>query len=268
MATIERVDLGAGVELTVAVTGERPRAVLLPSANRSAADFDDLARALAAAGYDSVAVNPRGVAGSVGPTDDLTMEDLAGDVAGVVAHFVGGPAHVVGHALGNTIARATATYRPEAVRSLVLLACGGHDLGRHPPGPDVMAAFGRCHDEALDAAERLVALGVVFFAEGNDPSPWLEGWWPGGQAISAALGRSDWREWWRGGGAPVLVFQPTEDVMAPVSVGRELAAELAQRARYVEVPHCGHAILPERPDVVERVVLSFFEEIDRTLGAR
>jgi len=268
MSNVQTVELGPEVELTVAVTraatGARPRVVLLPSANRSAADFEALARALAQAGYGSVAVNPRGVAGSTGPTEGLTMEDLAGDVAGVVAQLVDGPAHVVGHALGNTIARATATYRPEVVRSLALLACGGHDLGRHPPAPEVMAAFGRCHDPDLDPAERLTALQTVFFAAGNDPSEWLDGWWPGGQAVSAALGRSDWREWWRGGDRPVLIFQPTEDAMAPVAVGRELAAELAQRARYVEVPHCGHAILPERPEVVERVVVSFLAEVDAT----
>ena len=262
MSSVRTVELGSDVELTVAVTGARPRVVLLPSANRSAADFEGLARRLAAAGYDSVAVNPRGVAGSTGPTESLTMEDLAGDVAGVVAQLVDGPAHVVGHALGNTIARATATYRPEAVRSLALLACGGHDLGRHPPAPQVMAAFGRCHDDGLDRAERLTALQTVFFAPGNDPSGWLDGWWPGGQAASAALGRSDWREWWRGGDGPVLIFQPAEDAMAPVAVGRELAAEMAHRARYVEVAHCGHAILPERPDVVEQVVLSFLGEVD------
>ncbi len=267
MTRLETVVAGPDVRLEVAVEGERPTVVLLPSAQRGAADFARLARDLAAEGWSSVAVNPRGVAGSTGPTAELTMEDLAGDVAAVVDQLVGGPAHVVGHALGNALARATATYRPEAVRSVALLACGGHDLAGLAPGPEVMEAFGRGHDPALSEAERRAALSLVFFAAGNDPGVWLDGWWPSGAAISAALTRGDWREWWLAGETvPVLVAQPAEDAMAPVAVGRQLAEALGPRATYVELAGCGHAVLPERPAEVASVVTGFLRAVEQRPG--
>jgi pimeloyl-ACP methyl ester carboxylesterase len=268
MPETELVLLGGGVSIEVLVTGTAPEVVLLPSANRSASDFARLSSDLAAAGLDSLAVNPRGVAGSTGPTDELSMRDLADDVAGVIDRLVGRPMHVVGHALGNTIARATATFRPSTVRSVALLACGGHDLGRRQPPPEVMVAFARCHRADLSTPERLAALGTAFFAEGNDPAPWLEGWYPGGQAVAEALGRSEWREWYLAGSAPVLIVQPTEDQLAPIEVGQELAAALGDRVDYVEVAHCGHAILPEQPTMVAEQVVAFLRQQGLTTGTR
>jgi pimeloyl-ACP methyl ester carboxylesterase len=124
-----------------------------------------------------------------------------------------------------------------------------------------MAAFERCWDEDLGEAERRAALQTVFFAAGNDPRPWLDGWWPEGRAIGEAMRRSDWREWWRGGDAPVLILQPVEDAMGPLEVGRELALELGRRARYVELTHCGHAILPERPEEVAAILVDFLRDV-------
>jgi pimeloyl-ACP methyl ester carboxylesterase len=261
MTTIETVGLAEGVRLEVRVHGAEPGLVLLPSANRSAEDFDHLAALLLESGHASVAVNPRGVAGSTGPLEGLTLRDLADDVAGVAERLTGGPVHVVGHALGNTIARATATYRPASVRSLALLACGGHDLERHQPSPPVMAAFAKCFDETQSEAERLAAMQTAFFADGNDPRPWLQGWWPSGHAIGEAMRRTDWREWWQAGDAPVLIVQPFEDAMGPLEVGRELALALGRRARYVELMHCGHAILPERPEQVAAVLDDYLRDL-------
>jgi pimeloyl-ACP methyl ester carboxylesterase len=176
--------------------------------------------------------------------------------------------HVVGHALGNAIARATAAYEPSSVRSLALLACGGHDLERLSPPAEVTSAFERCHDPSLPEGERLQALQTAFFAVGNDPRPWLDGWWPGGRAIGNALRSSDWRQWWLGGHVPVLVLQPLEDAMGPPVVGRELAGALGGRARYIEIPGCGHAILPERREEVSRLVAEFIVDVDEGSGPR
>jgi pimeloyl-ACP methyl ester carboxylesterase len=266
MARTETVALAGGVRLVTRVEGDAPTVVLLPSADRGADDFAQLAGDLAVAGYGSVALNPRGIGGSEGPTEGLTLADLAGDVAGAIDALVGRPAHVVGHALGNTIARAAAAYRPDAVRSLALLACGGHDMGRTAPPPAVMEAFGRIEDATLPEADRLAALRVVFFAEGNDPTPWLGGWWHTGRAISGALATSNWEEWYLGGEAPVLIVQPTEDAMAPPPVGRALAAAMGERARYVEVAHCGHAILPEQPEIVAATLVGYLRAVEAGAG--
>jgi pimeloyl-ACP methyl ester carboxylesterase len=49
---------------------------------------------------------------------------LAADIAGVLEALAAAPAHVVGHAFGNRVARCLATDRPDPVRRVVLLAGG------------------------------------------------------------------------------------------------------------------------------------------------
>ncbi len=250
-------DAGRGVVLEVLVGGAGPEVVLVPSAMRGGGDFAALQDALCDAGYRSMAVNPRGAGRSAGELDGLTLRDIADDLAFVVGELCGGPAHLVGHALGNILVRATASYRPEVAASVSVMPCGGHDLQAHPVAPDVVAAVSRCHDETLSRSERLAALELAFFAPGNDASVWLDGWWPGAAGIAAALGRSDPEEWWRAGTVPILIIQPLQDAMAAPEVGRQAATALGRRATYREVSNCGHAILPEQPEAIAHHVIEF-----------
>ena len=248
-------NLSGSVRLEVLTDGEGEPVVLLPSAMRGAADFSLLQDSLTEAGYRSLAIHPRGAAGSTPPTADISLPDLADDVAVVVERLAAGRAHIVGHALGNIVARATASYRPEVAATVAVMPCGGHDLNAHPVPPEVLTAFPRCHDETLSDDERREALSVAFFAPGNDPSSWLHGWWPG--STFGAATRTDPEEWWRAGTAPILIIQPRNDAMAPIAVGRDAAAALGERATYVEIPHCGHAILPERPVEIAANLVAF-----------
>jgi pimeloyl-ACP methyl ester carboxylesterase len=247
------------VTLEVRVEGAGPDVVLVPSAMRGAADFAALQAALTAAGYRSIALNPRRAGNSTGAIDGITLRDLADDVALVVTEVGNGRAHLVGHALGNILVRATASYRPDVVRTVTVMPCGGHDLESRPVSPAVVAAMARCHDSALSEAERLAALRLAFFAGASDPRPWLDGWWPASGGIAAAARRSPPDEWWRAGTVPMLIVQPLEDAMATPESGREAAAALGDRVTYVEVPQCGHAILPEQPAVVAGHVIRFLD---------
>jgi pimeloyl-ACP methyl ester carboxylesterase len=251
------VSAGPGVEIEALVEGQGPDVVLLPSASRGAADFALLQAALSEAGYRSVAINPRGAGRSRGPGGELSFREVVGDVASVIAALCDGPVHVVGHALGNTVARATASYCPDLVKTVTAMPCGGHNLGAHPVSQHVMTHFARCHDFSLSDAERLEALGVAFFAPGNDASSWLDGWWPDAAVVSQAMQTSNPQEWWRGGDGPILVMQPLEDAMMSNEAGREVAAALGERATYAEIPRCGHAILPEQPDLIAGHLIRF-----------
>jgi pimeloyl-ACP methyl ester carboxylesterase len=250
-------DPGRGVTLEVIVEGEGTDVVLLASALRGAADFAQLQADLAEAGFRSIAINMRGVGQSRGPQGELTLTDLADDVATVIAATCSPPVHLVGHALGNIIARATASYRPDVARSVTVMPCGGHNISAHPVSDEVLRHFARCHDESLSDAERLESLGVAFFAPGNDASSWLGGWWPGAGPVSAAVMRADPETWWRGGTTPMLILQPVDDAMTGPAAGRESAAAIGERATYVEIPHCGHAILPEQPRRVADEIIKF-----------
>jgi pimeloyl-ACP methyl ester carboxylesterase len=96
------------------------------------------------------------------------MVNLADDVAAVIVTLADRPATIVGHAFGNRVARMVATLHPDAVESVVLLACGG----LVPPAPEVTAAMASVFDTSLDPAARLDAVARAFFSPGNDPSAW------------------------------------------------------------------------------------------------
>src|SRR6201998_4593796 len=118
------IDVGdATLECTVCGSGAP--VVLLANAGCSTGYFDQLARALVTGGFQTISINMRGVGGSRGSLDGGTLHDLAGDVAGVIKAIGRGPAHLVGHAFGNRIARCLAVDQPPLVRTVTLLAAGG-----------------------------------------------------------------------------------------------------------------------------------------------
>ena len=168
----EMVDVDGGV-IDVRVHGDGPLVVLIPSLGRGADDFDDLGARLAARGYMAVMPEPRGIGATTAPLDDLTMALLAADVEAVI-RAVGGDgasAHLVGHAFGNRVARMTATEHPDAVESVILLACGGAVR----PQPDDAAALQAVFDIDLDADAHLAAVDRAFFA-GRQRCVGVGGW--------------------------------------------------------------------------------------------
>ena len=111
----------SGATLECTLYGSGTPVVLLAKAGCSTGYLDDLARVLAAGGLQSISINMRGVGQSRGVLDGATLHDLAGDVAEVLEAVDCGPAHLVGHAFGNRVARCLAADRPALVRSVTLL---------------------------------------------------------------------------------------------------------------------------------------------------
>ena len=65
--------------------------MLLPSSSRDSEDFDEIAEMFAAEGFRVLRPQPRGMCGSTGPMDGLTLHDYARDVAMVIERLAGGP---------------------------------------------------------------------------------------------------------------------------------------------------------------------------------
>ncbi len=165
--------------------GRGPLVVLLPSSSRDSEDFDDVAAGIAAAGFRVLRPQPRGMGNSVGSLEKLTLHDLAGDIARVIAHEQSGPAVIVGHAFGQWVARMAAVDHPALVRGVVLAAAAAKQVPQ-----TLRDALATAADAARPEAERLAALRLAFFAPGNDPSSWLTGWHKGGRRRPArCLGR-------------------------------------------------------------------------------
>ncbi len=236
------------------VTGEGPPVIMLPSLGRGAEDFTDLADRLARAGYLAVGIEPRGWNGSSGALEGLRMSHLAADVAAVIAEIADGPATLVGHDFGGQVARAVATSYPELVRSLVLLATPGP----RKPKAEPATAHRRTFVPELTVEEHLEAVALAFFAPGNDPVVWVDGW---NRLLAssqrALLERSPEAEWVTAGTVDTLVVRPAEDCLVSRRSADDLATQLGGRASVVEVPDAGHALLPEQPEAVAVALLTW-----------
>jgi len=233
--------------------GEGPLVVILPSRGRGAEDYDGLARGIAGAGYRVLRPQPRGIGASEGPMHGLTLHDLAGDVAAVIAHERSGPAVVVGHAFGNWVARMTAADHPQRVRGVAILAAAAKRY------PDALAeAVTKCADVSLPDAERLKYLRFAFFAPGHDASEWLEGFYPEVNASQRAAGlATPQEEWWGSGRAPLLDLQAEHDAFRPRGTADDLREELGERVSVALVADAGHALVPEQPEAVARALVSW-----------
>ena len=236
----------ADIALDVIAEGEGPAIVLLPSLGRDSEDFDEVAAGLAQRGHKVLRPQPRGILGSTGPLEGISLHDFARDIALVITRLGQGRAVVAGHAYGNWIARMTAADHPALVRGVVLLAAAAKTSPPHLRA--VIAASG---DAKLPEAERLAALQTGFFAPGKDPRVWLGGWHPQVKAVqrdaAAAVKQSDW---WGAGSAPILEIQAEFDPFKPPSMQGELKAELGDRVTVVMIKDASHALIPEQPAAV------------------
>jgi pimeloyl-ACP methyl ester carboxylesterase len=248
-ATIDLITEGAG-----------PLVVLLPSRGRDSEDYDEVAAAIASAGYRVLRPQPRGTCRSTGPMTNLTLHDFAGDVAAVIAHTGDGPAVVVGHAFGNWVARMSAADHPHLVRGVVILAAAA----KHYPAA-LAEAVTKCADMSLSDSGRLKYLQFAFFAPGHDASVWLEGFYPEVNASQRAAGLATPQEaWWGGGNAPLLDLQAERDAFRPRETANDLREELGERVTVAVIADAGHALVPEQPQAVVAALLDWMRKLPRT----
>jgi pimeloyl-ACP methyl ester carboxylesterase len=243
------------VRIEVLAQGQGNVVVLLPSLGRGGGDFDAVAERLAGAGYRVLRPQPRGIGGSRGPLAGIDLHDCAADVAAVIEQDDNGPAFVVGHAFGNRVARMLATDRPELVRAVALVAA---NIGKAPSPPRMRAAIRASADPSLLAAERLAALQFAFFAPGNDPRPWLEGWYPEVLAAQRIAGdRTSREEDFAAGQAPILYLQPDHDPLAHVEDAEAYARQFGSRVTVVVIERASHAVIAEQPEAVSAALIAY-----------
>ncbi|MBP0112838.1 alpha/beta fold hydrolase [Bradyrhizobium vignae] len=247
-----------GAELECTLHGSGEALVLLANAGCSTGYFDPLAGRLAAGGLQIVAINMRGVGSSTGPLDGVSLQDLAADVAGVIEMLGCAPAHILGHAFGNRVARCLAADRPELVRSLILLAAGGLIALATPLG----TAF-RNAGEARRTGPECAALGARWLSPASDPNVLQPvECWPQVHIAQIATSRlTPLEHWWTGGTAPMLVVQGLDDDAAPPGNGHALRNTLGNRVTLVDIPQAGHFMLLEQPEPVFDAVRDFIKRI-------
>ena len=245
----------SGATLECTLYGSGTPVVLLANAGCSGGYFDDLARALAAGGLQAICVNMRGTGESRGSLDGITVHDLAADVAGVLEALDCGPAHLVGHAFGNRVARCFAVDRPSLVRSVTLLAAGGL-IG---PATPLGAGFRNATEVKMNGSDCVTVLGARWLSPASDPKILARvECWPAVHLAHLATSRGmALEDWWGAGTAPLLVIQGLDDEAAPPGNGHALREQFGERVRVIDLPRAGHFLLLEQPEAVTRAVTEF-----------
>lgn len=249
-----------GAVVPYRVFGSGRPLVLVHGTNRGSGSWEAVAGAFA----DVRTVVLPDLSGSDAARDDggeLTVELLADQVAAVIEDLGRGPADVVGHSLGATVAAALAARRPELVRRLVpaapLAAADAYmrnlltiwsRLAGDPEGFArfaMMVAFSRAHVEDLTPEAR-DELALAY-----KPRP--------GRLRQLELDRRlDVRGLLGRIAAPTLVIGCGQDALVPAPAARAFAAAVPG-ARYVEVD-CGHIVMGERPEEFVGLVRAFLTE--------
>jgi len=186
---------------------------------------------------------------------NITLHDLARDIAEVVKKVGDARAVIVGHAYGNWVARMTAADHPELVRGVVIAAAAAKQYA-----PELTTAVTAAGNLALSDEERLAALRFAFFAPGNDPTVWLKGWHPeirNSQRAAVVAVRQD--EWWSGGTAPLLDLQAAQDPFKPEGKRNEMKDEFGQRVTITVIPNASHALIPEQPKAVVEALTTWIK---------
>lgn len=242
-------------------SGEGPTLVLLPSFARTASDFNELATALNAAGYRTLAIEPGGAGNSDWPGMSVKLDFYAHAIKKVLqVEQLDQAVVLIGHAFGNRIARSFASVYPEQTHALVLLAAGG----REPTPLDVSKAI-QTTLFGFSNSKRASAVQNAFFAADNiAPDYWINGWYPlAGLAQANATATTAFEQWGNAGTSPMLVLQALQDKAAPASSsGRKLLADFPDRVDYREVDNAGHAFLPEQHDWIVENILDYLRGIE------
>lgn len=239
--------------------------LIVPSLGRGVEDYTEeykstITTRLAQAGYRVVLVQPRGIGRSTG---DLTpanasMSMFAQDIRASMDSLKIDRAHFIGHAFGNRLARAFATLYPERVDRVILMASGGNFAMTQEQETNLQ----NCFNMKLDPETRLKSIKTSFFAEGNDPSVWFNGWYPELAAAQTLAGRMVNGDFFKkAGGRPILLLQAKEDYIAPPEkAGRVLKSELRDQLTYLEIEHTGHALSSERPEEISTAIINYLHQ--------
>jgi pimeloyl-ACP methyl ester carboxylesterase len=236
--------------------------VLLPGGTLTVSYLDGLADSLAKAGYRVVGINFRGSGESTGPSNGVTLQTLANDVAGVIQALKLGPVHVAGNDFGNRAARMFAASHPELTRSVILLAAGG----KVPPKPAAARALGTMFNPNSTDAEVLAIMPYFVSNAANSERIWnimKASRAPAAAAIEKTAAESTPLDtWWAPPGkTKYLILQGADDQIAPPENGEILKRDLGDRVTLVNVPGAAHLMPLEQPETAASHIIGFIKQL-------
>ena len=221
--------------------------------------------------YRTLVADNRGTGQTIIPDRPFTIDDMADDLAGLLAAREIEKAHFVGVSMGGRIAQALALRHPEKVKGLVLCSTGAAASPRSKFALNLLAeeyVKGRItyefhmamlqtwtFSERLYTHPEIVKRMLAGVAAGSRPTP---------ENMLRQLQSGynfDTRDRLEEIKAPTLVLHGTEDIMFPVSYGRELANGIPG-AKFVQLEGGAHGVYLEMADKFVPAVMGFLAEVD------
>jgi pimeloyl-ACP methyl ester carboxylesterase len=180
----------------------------------------------------------------------LSYEVMAADTIGFLDAVVGGPAHLVGWSDGGIVGLLVAMARPDLVRKLVAMSANFDTSGGAPGATEGLTSMTADSDDL-----------AVFRTSYEAASPDGPGHWPVVVAkflemVSTQpnitveqLGRI---------GAPTLVLAGDDDIISLEHTSALFRA--IPNSELAIVPGTSHALMMEKPELVNRLILDFLEK--------
>jgi pimeloyl-ACP methyl ester carboxylesterase len=244
--------------------GKGEAIVLLPGGTLTVGYLDGMATALAAQGYRVVGINFRGSGKSTGPSEGVTLQTNADDVAGVIKALNIGPVHLAGNDFGNRVARMLVASHPELVRSVILIAAGG----KIEPKPEASRALEVIFNPASTEAAVLAEMKYLVANQADAARVWkllsASRDPKAGPIEMAAAKATPLAAWWAPpGNTKYLILQGADDQIAPPENGVLLQEELGARATVVNVPGAAHLLPIELPAVAASHIVEFVKSVGK-----
>lgn len=196
--------------------------------------------------FDMVIPDLRGFGGSTTVEAPYTMDDYAGDIAGLLDQLVIQKAAIVGHSMGGYVALAFARLYPERISGLglvssqILADAPERKEGRYKSAADVsengIGGVVETMTPKFTADERLQSYARASM-ERQPPAAYIG-------ALKAMAERADSTPLLSSFSFPVVVIHGDSDALIPIDRAREVKAALPQ-AHLVEISGAGHMPMME-----------------------
>ncbi|RQO57186.1 hypothetical protein DBR47_15210 [Paucibacter sp. KBW04] len=256
---VSRIVEAGDIRIETTTFGKGPVTLVMAAGNgRPASQLDGLARGIAKQGIRVVTYNYRTLGASTGPIEGLTLHDYANDLWQVVDKLGLGKVYLAGKTYGNRVTRAASQARPDQVLGIVLIGAGGEVQ----PSDDTIALYKQYLDPAISRADWLKLQGQLMYAPANEHLAQLDleqGEFPAlANAQAKASDATPKEQWSMGGTAPMLVLTCLQDRVAVPESALSIAKK-RPATWLVGLPACGHNMLNERPEDLQRLISDFIQ---------
>lgn len=234
----------------------------LPGSGADVSRYKYIGPHLAEAGYRLIAVNQRGISGSTGKLEQLTLRDLASDIIAIANRLKIEKFHMAGWAFGNRTSRMLATMYPARLGSLILIAAGGMVPALTQPGE--LAHL--LDDQNLSEKEKIYLARKTMFSPATDENIVREyvstlTYWPEARVGQRQANQNTAVEdWIAGGNGPILMIMGADDLTAPIENGHLMKAQHGDRLALITVEKTGHAVGLEKPEFVAKSMIQFLQK--------